>query len=55
MFVTTVELRIMRDKDSFMSFRRDLLIVFYRHIFFLQVVINNTVQAKIFHTLTFIM
>jgi len=44
----------MRDKDSFMSFRRDLLIVFYRQIFFLQVVIHNTIKAKIFHMLTFI-
>ena len=54
-FVTTVEWRIMTDKDSFMSFRRDLLIVLYRHIFFLQVVIHNTIQAKTVYTLTFIM
>jgi len=45
----------MTDKDSFMSFRRDLLIVLYRHIFFLQVVIHNTIQAKTVYTLTFIM
>jgi len=46
-FVTTVEpSRVVRDKDSVMSFRYDLLIVLYINIFFLQAVIHNTIKAK---------
>jgi hypothetical protein len=54
-FVTTVgSKRVMRDKDSFMSFRLDSLIAPYRLIFLLQVVTHNTIQAKIVHMVTFI-
>jgi len=48
-FVTTVEpSRVMRDKDSVMSFRYDLLIALYRNIFFLQAVIHNTINMSMF-------
>jgi hypothetical protein len=49
-FVRTVESsQVMRDKESFMSFRCGLLIVLYRHIFFPQVAIHNTIQVTLFH------
>jgi len=44
----------MRGKDSFMSFRLVSLIALYRRIFLLQVITNNTIQAKIVHILTLI-
>jgi len=44
----------MRDKDNFMSFRLHSLIALYRHIFLLQVITHNTIQAKIVHMLTLI-
>jgi len=54
-FVTTVgSRRVMRGKDSFMSFRLDSPIAVYRHIFLLQVITHNTIQAKIFRMLTLI-